>query len=54
VVDEAVRTRYRLSDDPVQIDTCLKTRADAQAEAARRLSLNRCRAPFMNLTESRK
>ena len=40
VVDEAVRTRYRLSDDPVQIDTCLKTRADAQAEAARRLALN--------------
>ena len=40
VVDEAVRTRYRLSDDPVQIDTCLKTRADAHAEAARRLALN--------------
>lgn len=40
MVDEAVRTCYRLSDDPVQIDTCLKTRADAQAEAARRLALN--------------
>lgn len=40
VVDEAVRARHRLSDDPVQIDTCLKTRADAHAEAARRLALN--------------
>ena len=40
VVDEAVRARYRLSDDPVQVDTCLKTRADAHAEAARRLVLN--------------
>ena len=40
VVDDAVRARYRLSDDPVQIDTCLKTRADAHAEAARRLALN--------------
>ena len=41
VVDEAVRTRYRLSDDPVQVDTCLKTRADARTEAQRRLSLNK-------------
>ncbi len=41
VVDEAVRARYRLSDDPVQIDTCLKSRADARAEAARRLALNK-------------
>lgn len=41
VVDEAVRARYRLSDDPVQIDTCLKTRADARAEAQRRLALNK-------------
>ena len=40
VTDEAVRARYRLSDDPVQIDTCLKTRADAHAEAARRLALS--------------
>jgi len=40
-VDEAVRTRYRLTDDPPQIDTCLKTNADAQAEAARRLALNK-------------
>ena len=40
VVDDAVRARYRLSDDPVQVDTCLKTRADAHAEAARRLALN--------------
>jgi len=39
VVDEAVRARYRLSDDPVQVDTCLKTRVDARTEAARRLSL---------------
>jgi len=41
VVDEAVRARYRLSDDPVQIDTCLKTRADARAEAQRRLALSK-------------
>ena len=41
VVDEALRARYRLSDDPVQIDTCLKTRADARAEAQRRLALNK-------------
>ena len=40
-VDEAVRARYRLTDDPPQIDTCLKTNADAQAEAARRLALNK-------------
>lgn len=40
VVDEAARARYRLTDDPVQIETCLKTRADAHAEAARRLALN--------------
>src|SRR5471032_226664 len=39
-VDDAVRALYRLSDDPAQIDTCLKARADAQAEAARRLALN--------------
>ena len=41
VVDEAVRARYRLSDDPVQIDTCLKTREDARAEAVRRLALSK-------------
>ncbi|OEZ80997.1 hypothetical protein JAB6_40320 [Janthinobacterium sp. HH104] len=40
-VDEAVRTRYRLTDDPPQIDTCLKTNEDAKAEAARRLALNK-------------
>lgn len=40
VADEAVRARYRISDDPVQVETCLKTRADAHAEAARRLALN--------------
>lgn len=39
VVDEAVQARYRLTDDPVQIETCLKTRADARAEAERRLAL---------------
>lgn len=40
VVDEAVRARYRITDDPVQIETCLKTRADARTEAQRRLALN--------------
>src|SRR5450830_1780956 len=40
-VDEEVRARYRLTDDPAQIDTCLKVEADAQAEAARRLALNK-------------
>jgi hypothetical protein len=40
-VDEAVRARYRLTDDPAQIDTCLKVEADAQAEAVRRLALNK-------------
>src|SRR5450830_349866 len=40
VADEAVRARHRLNVDPVQIETCLKTRADAKAEAARRLALN--------------
>ena len=40
-VDEAVRARYRLTDDPPQIETCLKTNADAQAEAARRLALSK-------------
>jgi hypothetical protein len=39
VVDEAVRARYRLTDDPVQIETCLKTRVDARAEATRRQAL---------------
>lgn len=39
-VDEAVQALYRLSDDPAQIDTCLKTTVDAQAEATRRLALN--------------
>ena len=41
VVDEAVQARYRLTDDPVQIETCLKTRADVRAEAERRLALRR-------------
>lgn len=38
-VDAVVKARYRLTDDPPQIETCLKTNADAQAEAARRLAL---------------
>ena len=40
-VDEDVRTRYRLTDDPPQIETCLKQDEDASAEAARRLALNK-------------
>lgn len=40
VVDEEMRARYRITDDPVQIETFLKTRADARAEAQRRLALN--------------
>ena len=40
-VDAVVKARYRLTDDPPQIETCLKTNADAQAEAARRLALNK-------------
>ena len=40
-VDALVKARYRLTDDPPQIETCLKTNADAQAEAARRLALNK-------------
>ncbi|KQQ31987.1 hypothetical protein ASF61_16765 [Duganella sp. Leaf126] len=39
VVDETVQARYRLTDDPVQIETCLKRRVDANAEARRRLAL---------------
>ncbi|MDO8065551.1 hypothetical protein [Janthinobacterium sp. SUN206] len=41
VVDEAVKARYRLTDDPPQIDTCLKTTEDARAEATRRLALHK-------------
>ncbi|MGK5055296.1 hypothetical protein [Janthinobacterium sp. RB2P8] len=40
-VDAAVRARYRLTDDPPQIETCLKTNEDARAEAARRLAMNK-------------
>jgi hypothetical protein len=40
-VDAVVKARYRLTDDPPQIETCLKTNADAQAEAVRRLALNK-------------
>lgn len=41
VVDESVKARYRLTDDPPQVDTCLKTTEDARAEAARRLALHK-------------
>lgn len=41
VVDEAVKARYRLTDDPPQVDTCLKTTEDARTEAARRLALHK-------------
>lgn len=41
VVDEAIKARYRLTDDPPQVDTCLKTTEDAHAEAARRLALHK-------------
>ncbi|OEZ70809.1 hypothetical protein JAB5_28290 [Janthinobacterium sp. HH103] len=41
VVDEVVKARYRLTDDPPQVDTCLKTTEDAHAEAARRLALHK-------------
>ena len=41
VVDEAVKARFRLTDDPPQVDTCLKTTEDAHAEAARRLALHK-------------
>ena len=36
-----MRARYRLTDDPPQIETCLKAEEDARAEAARRLALNK-------------
>ena len=38
-VDEALAARYRLSIDPVQIETCLKNRADTHTEALRRLAM---------------
>lgn len=37
--DPAVKARYRLTGDPVQIDTCLKRKVDAIAEAQRRQAL---------------
>lgn len=37
--DAAAQALYRLTDDPVQAETCLKSRADAAAEAARRQAL---------------
>ena len=37
--DDVVAKAYRLTTDPVQIDTLLLTRANARAEAARRLAL---------------
>lgn len=39
VTDPAVKALYSITDDPAQIETCLKWRADANAEAARRLAL---------------
>jgi len=39
VKDVGVQATYRLTADPVQIDTCLKRRVDANAEGARRLAL---------------
>jgi len=38
VVDEAARTRYKLSAEPVLSETCLNNEDDASAEAARRLA----------------
>lgn len=37
--DPDVKARYRLTGDPVQIDTCLKRKADAIVEARRRQAL---------------
>lgn len=37
-VDEATRARYKLTTDPVLVETCLNHEDDAQAEAARRLA----------------
>lgn len=38
-IDTAAQALYRLTDDPVQAETCLKRRSDAAAEAARRQAL---------------
>lgn len=38
-VDAAVQATYKLDAEPVQIDTCLLRKVDAQAEATRRLSI---------------
>lgn len=38
-VDQATQATYSLYTDPTQIDTCLLTPADAQAEAERRLAI---------------
>jgi hypothetical protein len=38
-VDTATQAAYSLYADPTQIDTCLLTQADAQAEAERRLAI---------------
>lgn len=37
--DAAVKSTYRLNADPVQVNTCLLTNSDAQAEATRQLNL---------------
>ena len=39
VADGAMAARHRLSTNPAQIETCLKNRADAHAEAVRRLAM---------------
>lgn len=39
VVDDTVKAKYRLTGEPVQQDTMLLTRADADVEASRRLNL---------------
>jgi hypothetical protein len=41
VSDAAVKQAYRLHGEPVQRDTCLLRRSDAQAEALRELALRK-------------
>lgn len=40
-VDATVQSTYKLTADPVQIDTCLLRRTDADAEATRQLNLKK-------------
>jgi hypothetical protein len=47
-VDLATRDRYKLSTDPVQIETCLLNAEDAEIEAERRLTQDKVpRVPYM-------